>query len=728
MNKATQQATVKAIKETCVICGGPHPYYECLATGGNTFDACAVVGTYSQVGNGYRPQVDPIYRASNQMGPPSFPPPNVQNSQNYNQNRYNQNQGNYQAPNNQGFNQQSGQNFNQGNNNYQASNNQAQVGPSNELSNYMKSNEATLRAMQTQMSNMKSKLRNEFKSSFTNKFSSIETKTNKLENQNNKIMNMLTNLTIQRQSPSGSGSLPSDTVANSRGDVKAITTRSGIAYEGPSIPPTSSSLPKEVEQGPESLLSNKEKLFELESTPLNENCSAVLLKKLPEKLGDPGKFLIPCDFTELDECLALADLGASINLMPLSVWKKLSLPELTPTRMTLELDVACEEYALEVLGFLDSLTSGNPTPSDPIIASSSPSFTPFEGGYFILEEIETFLHTLDNPSNLDDDYYDTEGDILYLEKLLNEDPSPNLPPMKNEDLKQVDVTMTKPSIEEPPELELKDLPPHLEYAFLEGTDKLPIIISKELKYKENAALLKVLKSHKRAIAWKISDIKSIDPRFCTHKILMEDDFKLAVQHQRRVNPKIHEVIKKEVIKLLDSGLIYPIFDSSWVSLVHCVPKKGGMTVVENEDNELIPTRLVTGWRVCIDYQKLNDATRKDHFPLPFMDQMLERLVVNEYYYFLDGFSGYFHILIDPQDQENTTFTCPYGTFAYRRMPFGLCNASGTFQRCMMAIFHDMIEETMEVFMDDFSVFGDSFSSCLSHLNKMLKQAKTPTSF
>ncbi|GJX05245.1 reverse transcriptase domain-containing protein [Tanacetum coccineum] len=245
--------------------------------------------------------------------------------------------------------------------------------------------------------------------------------------------------------------------------------------------------------------------------------------------------------------------------------------------------------------------------------------------------------------------------------------------------------MIKSSIDDPPKLELNDLPPHLEYTFLEGTDKLPVIISKELRDQEKAALLKVLKSHKRTITWKISDIKGIDPRFCTHKILMEDDFKPAVQHQRRVNPKIHEV-----------------------SPVYCVPKKGGMTVVENEDNELIPTRLVTGWRVCIDYRKLNDATRKDHFPLPFMDQMLERLAGNEYYCFLDGFSGYFQIPIDPQDQEKTTFTCPYGTFAYRRMPFGLFNAPGTFQRYMMAIFHDMIEETMEVFMDDFLVFGDSF--------------------
>ncbi|GJR79157.1 reverse transcriptase domain-containing protein [Tanacetum coccineum] len=148
-----------------------------------------------------------------------------------------------------------------------------------------------------------------------------------------------------------------------------------------------------------------------------------------------------------------------------------------------------------------------------------------------------------------------------------------------------------------------------------------------------------------------------------------------------------------------------------------------MTVVTNEDNELVPTRLVTGWHVCIDYRKLNEATRKDHFPLPFMDQMLERLAGNEYYCFLDGFFGYLQIPIDPQDQEKTTFTCRYGTFAYRRMPFGLCHAPGTFQRCMMAIFHDMIEETMEVFMDDFLVFGDSFSSCLSHLDKMFKRCE-----
>nr|GFA66494.1 reverse transcriptase domain-containing protein [Tanacetum cinerariifolium] len=352
------------------------------------------------------------------------------------------------------------------------------------------------------------------------------------------------------------------------------------------------------------------------------------------------------------------------------------------------IDVACEEYAQDVLGFFDISKSGNPTPLfDPIITLSSPSLTWFEGGDFILEEIEACLASKSIPLGIDDTDFDPEGDIRLLEKLLNNDPSSS--PLPPKELNVEEIKIVKSSIDEPPELELKDLPSHLEYAFLEGTDKLPVIIAKNLKDDEKAHLLKVLKSHKRAIAWKISDIKGIDPQFCTHKILMEDDFKPVVQHQRRV------------------------------SLV----KKGGMTVVTNEDNELIPTRLVTGWRVCIDYQKLNDATRKDHFSLPFMDQMLERLAGNEYYCFLDGFSRYFQILINLQDQEKTTFTFPYGTFAYQRMPFSLCNAPGTFQRCMMAIFHDMIEETMEVFMDDFLVFPNSFSSCLSHLEKIRKRCE-----
>nr|GEW77849.1 reverse transcriptase domain-containing protein [Tanacetum cinerariifolium] len=420
-------ATVKAVEKTCVIYGGAHAYYDCIATDNNQSSVCAAMGTYNQVS---LPN-----RASNQMAPPGFV--QVQN----NQNRYNQNQG-------------QGNNFNREN-----------------------------------------------------------------------------------------------------------------------------------------------------------NFQAMLLKKLRKELGDPGKFLIPCDFPGMDVCHALADLGVNINLMPLSIWKKLFLPELTPTWMTLKLadrsitrpkrvaedvsvkvrkfyfptnfvvadfeadpwfplilrrsflttgraliDVYEEEITLRVndesvtfnlnqtmrhSSTYDDNLSGNPTlvsnPSfsketnsefckEPIVKSSSPTLTPFRESDFLLEEIKDFLKDKSIPMGIEDSYYDPEGDVLYLEKLLNDNPS-QLPPM---DLKQAEETKAKSSIEEPPELEFKELSSHLEYAFLEETDKLPVIIAKDLKDDEKEALLKVLKSHKRAIAWKITDIKGIDPRFYTRKILIEEDYKPAV--------------------------------------------------------------------------------------------------------------------------------------------------------------------------------------------------------
>jgi hypothetical protein len=182
-----------------------------------------------------------------------------------------------------------------------------------------------------------------------------------------------------------------------------------------------------------------------------------------------------------------------------------------------------------------------------------------------------------------------------------------------------------------------------------------------------------------------------------------------------------EVVKAEILKLLDAGVIYPITDSKWVAPIHMVPKKIGITLVKNKNDELIPTRISSGWRMCVDYRKLNLATRKDHFPLPFMDQMLERLAGKSFYCFLDGYSGYNQIVINPEDQEKTTFTCPFGTYAYRRMPFGLCNAPATFQRCMMSIFSDYVERIIEVFMDDFTVYGDSFDKCLENLSLILKR-------
>ncbi|KAL5555324.1 hypothetical protein UlMin_037560 [Ulmus minor] len=291
------------------------------------------------------------------------------------------------------------------------------------------------------------------------------------------------------------------------------------------------------------------------------------------------------------------------------------------------------------------------------------------------------------------------------------------------DMSSREFKLPKSSIEEPPTLELKPLPSHLRYAYLGEVSTLPVIISAQLTETQEGQLLKVLRKFKKAIGWTLADIKGISPSFCMHKILLEDSSKNSIEAQRRLNPIMKEVVKKEIIKWLDAGIIYPISDSSWVSPVQCVPKKGGMTVVENAKNELIPTRVVTGWRIYMDYRRLNKNTRKDHFPLPFIDQMLDRLAGREYYYFLDGYSGYNQIVIAPEDQHKTTFTCPYGTFAFRRMPFGLCNAPATFQRCMMAIFTEMVEHFVEVFMDDFSVFGNSFALCLENLAKVLKRCE-----
>ena len=272
-------------------------------------------------------------------------------------------------------------------------------------------------------------------------------------------------------------------------------------------------------------------------------------------------------------------------------------------------------------------------------------------------------------------------------------------------------------------LVLKELPSHLKYVYLEPPQRKPVIISSRLSTEEEQKLLHILKKHKEAIAWSIEELKGISPSVCMHKILLEETSRPTVEHQRRLNPVMKEVVKKEVLKLLNAGFIYAISDSPWVSPVHVVPKKGGFTVIRNERNELIPTRTVTGWRVCIDYRKLNTATRKNHFPLPFIDQMLDRLAGHPHFCFLDGYSGYNQIAIAPEDQEKTTFTCPYGTFAFRRMPFGLCNAPATFQRCMMSIFSDLVEEVMEIFMDDFTVYGSSFDHCLKNLETMLQRCQ-----
>jgi hypothetical protein len=254
-------------------------------------------------------------------------------------------------------------------------------------------------------------------------------------------------------------------------------------------------------------------------------------------------------------------------------------------------------------------------------------------------------------------------------------------------------------------------------------ETFPVIISSKLNAYQEGKLLQTLKMHKNVLGWTIADIKGISHLIFTHRIYLEENAKPSTEIQRRLNPNMKQVVKNEVIKLLDNGIIYPISDSKWVSTTQVVPKKSGVTMITNEKNKLIPTRTITGRHMCIDYRKLNSMTRKDHFPLPFMDQILERVVGHEFYYFLDGYSGHNQIEIALEDQEKTTFTCPFGTFTYRRMPFGLCNAPATFQRCMLSIFSDMVERFLEIFMDDFFVFGDSFDDCLTNLEKVLSRCE-----
>nr|GEY36600.1 DNA-directed DNA polymerase [Tanacetum cinerariifolium] len=422
------------------------------------------------------------------------------------------------------------------------------------------------------------------------------------------------------------GTLPSNTIANPKSDLKAIPTRSGMSYDGPQIPPpvvknepeaTKDTIFKDMSfeisfadalilmpkftSTLKALIGNKEKLSEMAQTPLNEHCSTVLLKKLPEKLGDPGKFLIPSDFPRMAECLALADLGASINLMPLSVWKKLSLSKLTPTCMTLKL---ADRSISRQVGIAE----------DVYIKTGRALIDVFEGELTLRVGKEAIAFNLDQTLRYSANYSDMTA-------------------------KRIDVI---------------DM---------------------------------ACEEYSQEVLGFFDTISSGNPTPCYDTIVFATSLTLTP-----FGNSDFLLEEQEVIKLLDDGLIYPISDTPWVSPVHCVPNKRGITVVENEDNELIPTRLVMGWRVCIDYHKLNEATQKDHFPLSFMDQMLERLARNQYYCFLDGFSGYFHIPINPKAQDKTTFTCPYRTFAYRRMPFGLCNAPGTFQRCMMEKSHFMVKE------------------------------------
>ncbi|KAM1221494.1 hypothetical protein ACFX2J_009144 [Malus domestica] len=528
------------------------------------------------------------------------------------------------------------------------------------------------------------------------------------------------------------------------------------------------------------LCTTRKRISNKEVVQVSENVSAVLQRKLPPKCKDPGSFTIPCVIGNTKFEHAMLDLGASINVMPYSIYASMNLGELKNDGVIIQLADRSNAYPKgvleDVLVQVDNLIfpadfyvlemedSPNVTPlpillGRPFMKTARTKIDVFKGTLTMEFDGEIINFNISEAMKFPkDDHSCFSIDILdelaqdYLD-MLEDDPlettiaqgfgtEPNMAVPKEEHAElvaaleslpkhhgkpsnpipiPVSTNTLLPSVIQAPVLELKPLPDHLKYAFLGEEETLPIIVSSSLTALEEEKLIRVLKEHKTAIGWTLADIKGISPTTCMHRIFLEEGAKPTREAQRRLNPPMMEVVKKEIIKLLDCGVIYPISDSRWVSPVQVVPKKSGVTVVKNAEDELVPTRIQTGWRVCIDYRKLNNTTRKDHFPLPFIDQMLERLAGHSFYCFLDGYSGYNQIVIAPEDQEKTTFTCPFGTFAYRRMPFGLCNAPATFQRCMVSIFSDFIEKIIEVFMDDFSVFGDSFDGCLENLTLILKR-------
>ncbi|KAM1439859.1 hypothetical protein ACFXTO_013670 [Malus domestica] len=500
------------------------------------------------------------------------------------------------------------------------------------------------------------------------------------------------------------------------------------------------------------LCTTRKRMSTKEVVKVGENVSAILQRKLPSKCKDPGSFTIPCVIGNTRFESAMLDLGASINVMPYSIYESMNLGVLKNDGVIIQLADRSNAYPK---GFLEDvfvqvnhlvfpadfyvleMDESDHAPSLPILLgrpfmktartkidvysgtlsmefdgevvnfnlSDSIKYPCEDHSCFSIDIVDSlaqgYLEDLNEDvlekvitqgvegKNKGADFMQTHGmndNILavpHSEELIEVVAAlESLPKLdgKYTNRESIPISTNKllPSIIQAPILELKPLPSHLKYIFLGENETLPAIISSSLTAQEEEKLLRVLKEFKSAISWTLADIKGISPTTCMHHIFLEEGAKPTREAQRRLNPPMMEVVKKEIIKLLDCGVIYPISDSRWVSPIQCVPKKSGVTVVENAENELVPMRIQTSWRVCIDYRKINATTRKDHFPLPFLDQMLERLAGHSFYCFLDGYSGYNQIVIAPDDQEKTTITCPFGTFAYRRMPFGLCNVIGAY--------------------------------------------------
>ena len=426
------------------------------------------------------------------------------------------------------------------------------------------------------------------------------------------------------------------------------------------------------------ILSQKRRLADFETVNLTEECSAILQRKLPQKIKDPGSFTIPCTIGNAIFERALCDLGASINLMPLSIFKQLGLGEAGPTTVILHLAdrslkhlrVVIEDVLVKVDKFIfpvDFIVLDMEEDKEipiilgrPFLATGRAMIDVQRGELKLrVQEDEVKFNVFKAVR------HPTESDTCFmaeivqaivssqsgltdpLEASLVQNDSENLSEETEEYVKWMDSFVPNrrkyfeslsesdkppvPSVEQPPKMEQKPLPNHLKYAYLGISSTLPVIISASLTELEDEKLLRVLRDHKNALGWSLADLKGIRPSMCMHRIFLEDGHKPSVEAQRRLNPTMKEVVRKEVLKWLDTGVIYPISDSAWVCQVQVVPKNGGTTVIKTENNILLPSRTVTKWRICIDYWKLNKATQKDHFPLSFLDQMLDRLAGHEYY-------------------------------------------------------------------------------------------------
>ena len=427
---------------------------------------------------------------------------------------------------------------------------------------------------------------------------------------------------------------------------------------------------------------------------LTEQVSAIIECKTPVKYKDPGCSTISVNIGGISVEKALLDSGANVNLLPYSMYKQLGLGELKPTSITLSLadrsvkipkgtidDVLIQVdrfyYPMDFVVFDTEPVAVGPNHvpiilGRPFLATSNAIINCRNGvmqltfGNMTLE-LNIFHLGKRHMHSEEDDFEEVCLIDTIMEEQANEQQvqdilTPELSECLIEQYELQDISLvqgywrrkidilpllTGDEPKEPQQLGLKPLPAELKYAFLEENEQCPVVISSLLTTAQEHNLLHLLKKNKQALAWKISDLKGINPSIGTHHIYLEEESKAVRQPQQRLNPHLQEVVRVEVLKLLQAGIIYPISDNTWVSPTQVVPKKSGVTTVKNEKGEELSTRLTTSWRVCIDYRRLNDVTRKDNFPLPFIDQLLERVSGHPFYCFLDGYSGYFQIEIAP---------------------------------------------------------------------------------